>query len=119
MSLAEMESRARELGADAAKAAASWIIDGNHPSGHYERVLALMDDGDPRAGEYLPHRPDLSGEWASSRSIPGLLDEIGFEGDPDADGYGADVQALCDAYEEGVSETFEHECERLLREAVS
>jgi hypothetical protein len=113
------EQQAYDLGVEAAKAAASWVLDGNASDEHYRALLKMIDDGDPRVDDSLPRCPDLSGEWADDRTPLSLACEIvsreesGDEIDPHL------VDALADAFEEGVSDTFMDECERLLREALS
>src|SRR4051812_4422124 len=67
---------ATQLGRDAGLAAASWIIDGNTKREFIPAVLALMDDGDPRADEYLPAMPNLSGEWSDDPTPDGLARDI-------------------------------------------
>lgn len=111
------EKQAYDLGVEAALAAASWVIDGNHSGRHYATVLDLIDDGDPRADEYLPAYPNLSGEYADDPTPHRLyLEIVGCEFDPYDDG--VVVDALADAWEQGVSDTFLPECERLLRAAL-
>ena len=113
------EQAAWELGADAARAAASWVIDGNLSTEHYARLVTMMADGDPRLDEYLPARPDLSGEWADKTPASLFETVTGFDAHAEAsfngDAYAELVEQLCDAWEAGVSDTFETECERLIR----
>ncbi len=100
---------AYELGADAARAAASWVLDGNATAEHYRALLALIEDGDPSADDHLPAMPGLSGEWADSPTPATLADELGLD----------EVSAeQIDAWETGVFETFQPECARLLRNAI-
>jgi len=121
------EQEAYELGVADAIAAASWVIDGNTPLEAIRRTIALLDAGDD-IDPYLPATPNLSGEWADDRTPISLYEEItgnshGIEEDNAGLAYeasvGSVVDALCDAYEEGVSSTFVSECERILREAIS
>lgn len=114
------EREAFELGAAAGLAAASWVADGNTSEEHIVRVLAMMDDGDPEAYDYLPATPNLSGEWADAPTPRSLFEEItGFDAHAEAswnhDAYLAVLEPICEAWEEGVSSTFETECERILR----
>jgi hypothetical protein len=116
MSVAQ-EARAR--GEDAAKAAASWVTDGNSDVAERARVLAMLRDGDPAADDYLPRRPDLSGEFADDLTPTRLFEEI-IGRPPILDGLdveskdGGTIDQIADAFEEGVSETFTQECEREL-----
>ena len=115
---------ARDLGRDAGKAAASWVTDGNLDDAHYRRMLELFDNGDPEAWDCLPPMPNLSGEWADSMTPGRLYEEVtGRDAHGDSswnyDSYQAVLGQLCGAWEDGVSETFEVECERLLREAIA
>jgi hypothetical protein len=116
----EHEREAFELGAAAGIAAASWVADGNTSPEHYARVLAMTDDGDPQASDYLPAIPNLSGEWADAPTPHTLYREI-TGNDPadriseDEDADGEIVDAIADAWEAGVASTFESECERILR----
>jgi hypothetical protein len=118
---------ATEDGREAGRTAASWIIDGNATDGHYARLLRMMDDGDPALSDYLPTRPNLSGEWDSDLTPIGLYEEttgLVHSDEEQAAGLGYEtlvgslVDALANAWEEGASETFASECERLLREAL-
>jgi hypothetical protein len=119
---------AANMGREAGHAAASWVINGNATDEHYARLLRMIDDGDPRAEEYLPTRPNLSGEWADDLSPIGLYEQItGLDHSEEEDAagmayetlIGSVVDAIANAWEEGVSETFEIECERLLRAALA
>jgi hypothetical protein len=121
-------TEAGSLGAEAGRAAASWVLDGNASPEHYARLLRMIDDGDPRAEESLPTRPNLSGEWADSPTPISLYEQItGLDHSEEEDAagmayetlIGSVVDAIANAWEEGVSETFEIECERLLRAALA
>jgi hypothetical protein len=109
------EREAYALGVSAALAAASWVVDGNTPPDHIRRVLAMLEDGDPMADDYLPARPNLSGEWADAPTPASLYREIiGNPGDWDPSESEA-ASEIADAWEAGVSDTFAPECERILR----
>lgn len=111
----DFERDAREMGERHALSAASWVTDGNHPREHYVRLLRMMDEGDPALDDYLPARPNLSGEWADGLTPHKLAFEV-----MGAPGWGeADEVALCEAFESGVDATFADECERLVREALA
>jgi hypothetical protein len=108
------EREAYELGRDAAIAAASWVLDGNTSQDHIRRMVAMLDAGDPVAYDYLPAQPNLSGEWADAPTPLSLTTEIvGDSVDPDPI-----VDEIADAWEAGVSDTFQYECERILRDAL-
>jgi hypothetical protein len=100
---------ARTLGREDAEAAASWAADGNASAEHIQRVLGMLADGDPEAYDYLPPRPDLSGEWADGRTPLSLLDELGIDHSEPLTG--ADLDELWHAYEDGVDEAFGTACE--------
>lgn len=147
------EREAYSRGVEAAKSAATWVLDGNTPGSTYAHVLKLMDAGDPRVDEYLPASPNLSGEWADDPTPESLARDIvgdecplcggggvyigtvaPYRMDPDGpehtSGYvecectdddpsRAVVDEIADAFEQGVSDTFLPECERILRAAVA
>lgn len=100
---------AREIGREHARSAASWAADGNTTDEHRRNVLRMLDDGDPQAWDFLPAMPNLSGEFADSPTPDSLFDDVVGENDTDMD---ADdlLDAICSAYEEGVSEVFEDAC---------
>lgn len=108
--------QAYELGVEHAKNAASWVLDGNAGGDHYRRLLTIMDEGDPALYDSLPREPNLSGEFADDLTPEKLFDEIVGDDECDAD---ETLDAICDAYEQGVSDTFQSECERLVREALA
>jgi hypothetical protein len=115
------EREAYRLGVEAAVAAASWVLDGNMSQDHIRRMVAWLDDGDPRADDFLPAMPDLSGEWADGPTPDSLA--VGIVGAPDlgcgdAEEYDELRNAIADAWEAGVSDTFRPECERVLRGAL-
>ena len=112
------ERDAFALGVEHAKNAASWTVDGNTSQEHIRRVLTMLEDGDPAVEAYLPREPNLSGEYANDLT-PGILGYQITDLDSDAPGFDRLVDALADAYEAGVSETFQSECERELRNALN
>ena len=112
--------RAYLEGAQAAENAASWTVDGNTPESTISALLEDLLNGDPRADEYLPARPDLSGQWADAPTPRSLFETVTgldahAEASWNADAYGAIVDSLCEAFETAVSDTFEPACERVLR----
>jgi hypothetical protein len=121
----ELERAERE-GADAARAAATWTCDGNTYPAHTRRVLAMLEGGDD-VDEYLPRRPDLAGEYADDRTPQSLAaDIVGSSARLYAlHGYNAPdlipaerVDAIADAYEQGVADTFTDACAAELRRAA-
>ena len=116
------EQTAYELGAEHARNAASWVTDGNASESLYVDILAALDAGDPVAHDMLPREPNLSGEYADDLTPTRLWGEIvGYNaaGGIDDGDDGEQLAALCDAYEAGVSDTFQSECERILRAALA
>lgn len=121
-------AEASELGRDAGRAAASWIVDGNTDTAQIPGILKMLDDGDPRADDYMPRRPDLSGEWGGDPTPLSIAREItgkspryvlAGERDPrDGDPSPELIEALAKAWEEGVDETFSEACESELRKAA-
>jgi hypothetical protein len=121
------EREAFELGAEHARNAASWAIavDGDaiavDGDGWHERIvqtLRILEEGDSEdVAEYLPARPNLSGEWAGEPSPLSLFRDI-VSHEPETSEDHDLMDALADAYERGVDETFEVECERVLRAAL-
>lgn len=117
------EAGAYALGCEDARAAASWVLGGDRSSDHVRRVVAMIDAGDPELDDYLPPMPDLSGQWADARTPRDLFEELTgcdahAEASWNADAYGDYVDALCTAWEAGVSDAFLPECERILRAAL-
>jgi len=109
---------ARKLGREHARNVASWAADGNSDPEHIRRVLRMLDDGDAAAWDYLPEPPNLSGEWADGLTPAKLLDELDVPVGADDAARDELVDAICNAYEEGVSEAFGPACEEELRRWV-
>ena len=107
-----VEDRARDLGRDAGKAAASWFFDGNTSAETYARVLQGLEDGDPEVMGSLPSGP-LSGEWAGDRTPASLLAELDLSEDDDR------VDDICDAFEDGFYAASVEEIERVARYHLS
>lgn len=109
------EERARELGDEHGKNAASWYFDGNTDDNTYRAVLDGLENGDPQILDTIPGSP-LSGEWADGMTMGRLLKEIGVE-DPHAElsfnpePWDSIADAYCDAY--GTAAV--HEVERVAR----
>lgn len=106
---------ARDLGREAARSAAAWVADGNTDPGHVRFMLKGMEDGDPRVWDALPPMPDLSGQYADDPTPISVAREVlglGLDA-PEIDG--EVIDAIADAWEEGVDEVFEAACEAELR----
>jgi hypothetical protein len=111
---------ARQQGRDAARVAASWAADGNSDPEAIRETLRMLEDGDPAAYDRLPAMPDLSGQWADSLTPASLFEDVTgcdahAEATWDQDAYQDALEAICQAFEDGVSETFESACEAELR----
>lgn len=106
---------ARQRGRNAAEAAATWTVDGNTKRDHALRVLGMIRAGDPEADDYLPNRPNLSGEFSDAPTVQSLTAEIiGAETEPYGDEIEPYMDVVADAFEDGVGEAFEPACEREL-----
>jgi hypothetical protein len=124
----EQYTAAYELGVAAAKAAASWATAydlGGVAADHYARLVRMMDEGDPALDDHLPQRPNLSGEWADAPTDRSIAADV-LGADYATHGYNAPdliaaelVDAVASAWEEGVDDTFDAECERLIRAAAA
>lgn len=116
--------KAYALGVEAAQAAASWAADGNSDEAAIRETLAMLEAGDPQVGYRLPECPNLSGEWADAPTPKRLYEEVtGRDAHGDSswnyDAYQEALEELCDAWEQGVSDTFEQACEAELRRHVA
>ncbi len=109
------EQVAYDMGRNAALAAASWIIDGNTKHEAIVCLAKLMDAGDPAADDYLPAMPNLSGEWSGDPTPTSLYRDI--TGNETLHSHVID--ALADAFEQGVADHFHVECERIIRAAAA
>jgi hypothetical protein len=70
--LTQYENEAREMGRQAGIAAASWIVDGNTSPDHIQRMVKMLDDGDPEFYDWI-NPPNLSGEWADDPTPQSLF----------------------------------------------
>lgn len=105
-------SEAARIGKNHAISAASWAGDGFEDS-MLRMVLHFLEDGDPLGYDSIPMPPDLSGEWADGATIVQLADDIGV---PDPRNMPDELlEAICDGYEQAVSEHFEAECVRVMQ----
>lgn len=115
------EQKVWHYGHDAAKAAASWIVDGNTSQNHIHRMIKWMDDGDDVWRDYAPTMPNLSGEHADDPTPQVLASWVignhWEEWMEEDDGVG--LSELTDLYEEAVSYWFPIYCERELRNALA
>lgn len=106
-----LEERARELGADHGRAAASWFFGGNTSRETYAAVLKGIEEGDPAVLDSFPGSP-LSGEWADGMTMGRLLEAIGV-GDPHAElsfnpePWDGIADAYCDAFESAAVDAIE------------
>ena len=109
------KAQAYKRGEDAAIAAASWVIDGNTSQDHIRRMVKWFDDGDPMNDHFLPARPNLSGEWGDEYTPHSLVNDVC--GLTNCTSEMRDE--ICEAFDEGVADHFEPECERILRAAIT
>ncbi len=110
--LDDLVALATELGADAGRAAASWVTNGNTTPATYRRILQGIEDGDPEVFDAY-RTPDLSGEYAGDPTPATLADELGLTADEDDDG--SLITECCDAYCDAASQAFWDELERVCR----
>src|ERR1700739_2806258 len=99
--LARWTAEARALGIEQAECAAGWAFDGNSTRDERARVLDMLREGDPAAWDYLPAMPNLSGEWADALTPHRLFEQI-VGREPETDDDGDVIEALADAFENGV-----------------
>lgn len=104
-------AHAYERGQSDALAVSTWVTDGNDTDESRRLKLAALTDGDPAGDALMPEPPNLSGEWSDGASPLSLARTITGEDGPEPDL----IDALADAYEAGVSETFSAACEAELR----
>lgn len=109
--VAEYLEGARILGREHGKNAGSWAADGNTSHEHIRRMLAMIEDGDPQAYDYLPC-PSLSGEWADETTCRDLVGLVTGSDESVADWL---EEEIAQAWEDGVAETFEDACVETLR----
>jgi hypothetical protein len=109
---AALLDRARALGEERGRAAASWYFDGNTPDAAYAQVLAGIEEGDPAILDTFPADP-LSGEWADDPTPKTLLEGLGLDLEDER------ADDLCGAYEDGFYSASAHEIERVARYHVA
>ncbi len=112
-----LEVRAREMGEDHGRAAASWYFDGNTSTETYRTVLRGIDDGDPMILATFPSAP-LSGEWSDSPTPASVLADLGFDSEDDSEDYDR-VSDILNAYEDGFYTASTDAIERVARYQVS
>lgn len=103
---------AKKDGADAGRAAASWIFDGNSSEESYRRILKGIEDGDPEIMDQF-RVPNLSGEWADDPTPQSLAEDYGIEGRDDV------LDEICSAWEDAASTAFYAEIERIARQHLA
>jgi hypothetical protein len=96
---------AMDAGFAAGQAAGTWFGD---PDTDWERVRTMLDDGDPEIYDSV-HLPDLSGEMADGLTPRDLCSFLGIDPD-DLDTW--DLDTLCRAWEDAVTDGFWDEVQR-------
>lgn len=110
----EILDDARERGAKAGHAAATWALDGNTSDATYRALVAGWEDGDPAVLNQYDWSP-LSGQWAGE-SIPELLGDLLSElGDGREDADLDNVEQVQDAYESAALDAYWDELTRVAR----
>jgi len=108
----EALATASSRGAEAGKAAGSWVIDGNTSAETAAHILKGIEEGDPEVMDMQP--APLSGEWAGE-SIEELLGDLLPDNDVQPAMHDDRYDALLDAYEEGFGEAYWAEVESSAR----
>jgi hypothetical protein len=100
--------KAREIGREHGKSAASWYFDRTDP-GYRELVKLLRDleDGDPETMDTLPHA-DLSGEMADGYTPARLAEDVDMTL-PFGDDWDEALTELCDEYSDAFGEASQDE----------
>jgi hypothetical protein len=126
------------IGAERARQAAEWAVDGNTNESDIARVLNMLENGDPAVDDHLPAPPELSnGEFADGYDAYTLWrevtdtdynDECGFIAlQAEANGEGTfdaceqlveKLDELMEAYRDGVFAFYHEACEAVLRHAL-
>lgn len=100
---------AAALGASHAHTAATWVTDGNESDESRAQKLKYIQEGDPAMYQYLPRRPDLSGELSDSYDAATLIEEVTGRNAEDVDH--EDRETIVGAWENAVDEHFVSACE--------
>lgn len=95
-----LRREAYELGADTARAIATRVEADKLGA---EKLLQMLEDGDPAAWDYLPPIPNLSGEWADDPTPLSLAQEITGDDNPTID----EIDSIAEAWEDGVGDMYE------------
>ena len=106
----EVLARATELGADAGRAAASWVFDGNTSDATYREVLRGLEDIDPMILDQF-NVPNLSGEYADDPTPASLAEDLDLDPEADEDL----LEEACQVWEDLASAAFWEEVERVAR----
>lgn len=107
------EDRAREMGQERGKAAASWVFDGNTTDETYRTFLRLSDDGDPAIDQFATQTGWLSGEYGDEPSPTTLARDLEMPTKTDKDL--ATLDEVCNVYEEAAEAAYWAELERVAR----
>jgi hypothetical protein len=111
MPQSEAIEKARKIGEQNGKNAASWVFDGNTPIETYQTVLSGINEGDPQVYDMYAE-PNFSGEYGDSYSERDLADEIGID-------YLAvttrEMDEIAKHYLDAAQWAFWHEIERVAR----
>lgn len=105
----QYEEAARKLGAEHGHAKGTWVLDGNSSAETAQKILAMIEDGDPALWDM--YAAPLSGEWADEATPNDVLAEIEYEGPDSPESW----DSIIDAYEQAHSSAWETEVERLAR----
>ena len=108
----DLISAARRMGREDASRAASWAWDGNTSRETAERIVQMLEDGDPEVYDLFA-APNLSGEYAGDPTPQGLARDLGLEDDDPRSEWLVDE--LASAYEDAVSSVFWPAVERAYR----
>lgn len=105
--------KARQMGTERGKAAASWVFDGNTTQETYRAFLQATEDGDPARDQWDHLSGWLSGEYGDDPRPQTLAHDLDLPTDTDDDM--AAVDEACDAYEDAAEEAYWAELERVAR----
>lgn len=108
-----MKKKARQMGRERGKAAASWVFDGNTPMETYETFVRLYDNGDPAIEQFDTMTGWLSGEYADEPRPATLAADLGLPTETDEDM--ARLDEVCAVYEEAADAAYWAELERVAR----
>jgi hypothetical protein len=109
---AARKREAEQLGREMGRNAASWCIDGNTSRETCERIVAMIDAGDPAVYDMF-REPDLSAEFADSYTLSDLAHDLGVSSTDDA------LDDYAQAWGIAAYESFWTEVERTARYQVA